>query len=554
MTGGAAHPRLIIHLGYHKSGSSAIQRWLLNHAKILAPHLTTFNLFDGSTRGLKIATNRLVLGRATDQEIRGQAGMLRRLMDDSTAPTICITDESLPGLPLGWRDDTYEETEIYPYGPEIVRILAEEFAAYKPVFVVFEREAEAWLRSTHNQMSKQGSITDPFDTYIARVKPVVDWPGLRQDMEAGIGANGSLIAYPFEAEFAKSTVREMGFFQLLDLPDTAWAECQPHLDVVNPSVSEARAKELSARAKAKPQRPELKPADVTKAYRLMLGRLPENPAAIERKRMLPNLDALGRQIMRSDEFRRRYEAIQTPDTPSDPVVIHLHIPKTAGSSFTSILSDAFANKMRFAYQTLPAFSAVRESQRLKIDMIFGHLYYGLHTMLRPNYLYLFVLRDPKARIYSFFKYIQKAEDHPLHAAVNEDGLDFGAFLSFADSQPGRVAEIDNGQMMRVAGIDAAADTDYAQAFRLACQHAMASTTEFGLVEDFPAYLDRLKARGIIAEGSSPKTLNTTGSTDTLAAALDALTPHQTDILERYTLWDERFYQICAAYLGASSAA
>ncbi|MEX0367961.1 MAG: hypothetical protein AB3N22_17985 [Ruegeria sp.] len=553
MTETAAKPRLVIHLGYHKSGSAAIQRWLLTHADALAPHLTTFNLFDGSTKGLKLATNRLVLSRATEQQVRNQSKLLRAKLDKVTTPTICITDESLPGLPLGWRDDTYEETEIYPRAGDILRLLAEEFADYAPTFVVFEPEADPWLRSIHDKMSKQGSITEPLSDYLARVAPVVDWPALRQTMTEAIGTHGTLVAYPFEAEFAKDAVRDMGFFQLLDLPDSVWDACAPGLEMVNASAPDAQIEQLDnqPRPDADRQVSGLRPGEIQKAYQLLLGRTVESPEAIKRKQALPNLKELGRQIMRSDEFARRYNMLRTPDEIEDPAVIHLHIPKTAGSSFTSILSDSFADKRRFGYQDITSFSALPEIQRQRIDLVFGHLYYGLHDMLRPNYLYLFVLREPKARVYSFFKYVQKAADHPLHRIVNAQKFEFGDFLTFADTSPGGVAEIDNGQMMRVAGHTSIAEVngDYAAAFRTACQHAIRPTTEFGLVEDFSAFLERLKARGVVAPGTVSKTLNTTGSADTLAEALATLTPQQTDILDRYTAWDRRFYQVCATYLG-----
>ncbi|MCR8550879.1 hypothetical protein M4578_23890 [Salipiger sp. P9] len=232
--------RLIVHLGYHKTGSSSIQQWLQDHVSELKPHLACYNLVDGSANPLKFAAHALSMGRIGPEEFRQRAEEWAAEFRTLPQPVICITDEGLPGLPLGSLTQDYRETGIYPKAPLIVRLMAEAFAEFDPVFVVFEREAEPWLKSVHNQMFKQGCVAEDYWSFIDHYKPEVDWPAFRAELaaavEAGSKGRGSLVACGFEEEFAKSAVRDMTFFRLLDIPEALMARCRPQLAHINPSV------------------------------------------------------------------------------------------------------------------------------------------------------------------------------------------------------------------------------------------------------------------------------------------------------------------------------
>ena len=232
--------RLVVHLGYHKTGSSSIQRWLADHARELEGHMACYNLVDGTSNPLKFAANSMVIGLIGPDKFRERAEEWAQMFREVPQDVICVTDESLPGLPLGSLTRDYRETEIYPRAPEIVRIMAEAFAEFDPIFVVFEREAEAWLKSVHNQMFKQGALSEDYWSFLDKYNPKVDWPAMRRDLaaavEQGTDGHGSLIACSFEEEFAKSAVGEMTLFKLLDIPVDILARCRPRMDHVNASM------------------------------------------------------------------------------------------------------------------------------------------------------------------------------------------------------------------------------------------------------------------------------------------------------------------------------
>ena len=199
-----AKKRLVVHLGYHKTGSSSLQRWLLDHSEQLSEHMACYNLADGSSNPLKFAAHSLTMGLIGPAKFRERADEWAAAFRDVPQSVICVTDEGLPGLPLGSLTQHYRETGIYPRAPEIVRIMAEAFAEFDPVFVVFEREAEPWLKSVHNQMFKQGCLSEDYWSFIDKYSPDVNWPAFRarleEAVEAGSGGSGRLVACSFEEE------------------------------------------------------------------------------------------------------------------------------------------------------------------------------------------------------------------------------------------------------------------------------------------------------------------------------------------------------------------
>lgn len=232
----SAQTRLVIHLGYHKTGSSSLQKWLLDHREVLAPELHCYNLADGGSNALKFAVHNWLMGSGSEQEVIAQCRALGADIWDMPQKTVCISDESLLGMPLGWTREEFVETGIYPRAREVVEVLARELAVFSPIFVVFERDAENWLRSTHNQMFKAGNVKEDYAGYLARFSPEVDWLQLRRELEAGIGDNGSLVALDFEEEFSRENVSQMSFFKLLGLDEETLAGCQHSLEWINPSV------------------------------------------------------------------------------------------------------------------------------------------------------------------------------------------------------------------------------------------------------------------------------------------------------------------------------
>lgn len=79
-------------------------------------------------------------------------------------------------------------------------------------------------------------------------------------------------------------------------------------------------------------------------------------------------------------------------------------------------------------------------------MLSGHMGFGLHQFIPQSTTYITLLREPTARVVSYYYHVLANPSHYLYELVEKDNLDLEAF---SDSQ--LTAEIDNGQTRLIAG-------------------------------------------------------------------------------------------------------
>jgi len=290
--------------------------------------------------------------------------------------------------------------------------------------------------------------------------------------------------------------------------------------------------------------------EIELAYRLFLGRAPESEKVVNQHRKLNSTGELGAALLNSAEFRRRFETLTEQKSADNrkPVVIHLHIPKTAGTSFNRLLVESHEGEFALAYHESEQKKLLElpRSTRGNIDLIFGHMNWGIHQHLRRQHLYLFVLRVPRARVFSLHQYIKVAEDHPLH--VRAKNISFSEFLDLSLEDVGLRWAIDNAQMLRVSGgRPRALDPvpDYRVEFRRACANAVSENCEYGFLDSYTDYILRMRNMGIVSPAVEIRRLNITGTGTLLEEELDKLSSDHSSLLDEYVFWDEKFYDFCA---------
>jgi hypothetical protein len=123
------------------------------------------------------------------------------------------------------------------------------------------------------------------------------------------------------------------------------------------------------------------------------------------------------------------ERARTPDS-----VFFVHVPKTAGSSFRTVLKRWFGSElMIFDSHDRAAFSRAWEDRDGPARAVAGHFGFGLHQAApgcRP--IYLSLVRDPVERFVSLYKHALQTPDHLLHGAA---GAGLESFLSHCLSEP-----------------------------------------------------------------------------------------------------------------------
>lgn len=144
-----------------------------------------------------------------------------------------------------------------------------------------------------------------------------------------------------------------------------------------------------------------------------------------------------------------------------PLTIFVHVPKTGGATFRAILLAQFSprtalNLGKSEFATEAAVPLVQ--QRLNtLEVVFGHIKYGLHEHLERPCRYLLFLRSPQDRLISLYLFLLGLA-RPESADDSEAKLVDG-FHRYVESGvvDGRVPpeferEFDNGQTRRLAAV------------------------------------------------------------------------------------------------------
>jgi hypothetical protein len=153
----------------------------------------------------------------------------------------------------------------------------------------------------------------------------------------------------------------------------------------------------------------------------------------------------------------------------DRVALFLHVPKTAGTTFTNCIYNNYADATPLAeedellaegvYYYLGGFlaaengpspDALRAFARPDLRAVVGHFRFGIHVHVPTPSTYLTILRGPVERTNSVYRHVQRFEHSEFHAEVVGGRLTIDEFVSDLG-----FLEVDNGQTRRVSGIRAA---------------------------------------------------------------------------------------------------
>ncbi len=117
-------------------------------------------------------------------------------------------------------------------------------------------------------------------------------------------------------------------------------------------------------------------------------------------------------------------------------LIFLHIPKTAGSTFHTILSSRYCKKntynvfgSRYSEPEIKQFIELSLESKKHIRLLKGHMPFGLHKYINLKGRYISILRDPAERVISQYYYIKKNSYNPLHAQVEGGNMSIKKFVS-----------------------------------------------------------------------------------------------------------------------------
>ena len=115
-------------------------------------------------------------------------------------------------------------------------------------------------------------------------------------------------------------------------------------------------------------------------------------------------------------------------------LIFLHIPKTAGTTLNRIIEWQYNPLAIFTMDpyriraTPERLRKLSEGRRRRLRVVRGHLYFGIHEFLPQGGTYFTMLREPVARFFSSYYFIQRRPLHPMHRKVTTERIGVEDFI------------------------------------------------------------------------------------------------------------------------------
>ncbi|HEU0013510.1 MAG TPA: sulfotransferase family 2 domain-containing protein [Longimicrobium sp.] len=101
----------------------------------------------------------------------------------------------------------------------------------------------------------------------------------------------------------------------------------------------------------------------------------------------------------------------------EPVLVFLHIPKTAGTTLRRIIRRQYPRGTVWETDS-NYFPPLTPAQYARLRVVQGHLVFGIHERLPRPVRYITLLRHPVERTLSAYYYIRRRPRDPLHALAH----------------------------------------------------------------------------------------------------------------------------------------
>lgn len=221
---------VIIHAGYHKTGTTSFQDYFHNNRVLLKPYLAFYGKNDFQDAG---AMARIYGQRPFPWRLRkfrlALRGFLRLLADDKV---IVLSRETFSGAMPGHRRASGAMITSYRHvADRLARVLIAEIRrrfgrAVRITFFYTTRANDAWLRSVHGHLLRSIRLREDFDRFRGRFSPDA-CPVAHAQKMARILAPIPVVTAALEQHGARREGPAAALLDLLEIPADLRQEMAP---------------------------------------------------------------------------------------------------------------------------------------------------------------------------------------------------------------------------------------------------------------------------------------------------------------------------------------
>ena len=177
--------KVIVHIGPHRTGSTAIQKCLIENRDVLAKVGILF-LHDNATHDAAIQFAHEDFNRAEERLCAMAINI-----SSAKAKTVILSQEDFCGdLPGRTR-----RKAIYPKLTKNLRVIARALQPHEVHFVFFERDEASWLASCYHQHLKYRTLFSNLESFRAQFEASLIWPLKLEKPKQTFGDNFIILPY-----------------------------------------------------------------------------------------------------------------------------------------------------------------------------------------------------------------------------------------------------------------------------------------------------------------------------------------------------------------------
>ncbi len=188
---------VIVHPGFHKTGTSSLQTWLGQNRRALQPYLSFYGKADFLAAG---SAARVYGQKPYPWRLRAfRRSFDRFLTSTPDAPVIVLSRETFSGSMPGHRRfpgrliTGYRSVAI-PLGHQIIAALRARFGDDVQItFLYTLRDRESWIRSVYGHLLRSIHLRDNYETFRGRFSNLIDPRAEAEAIAKALGVNAQYV-------------------------------------------------------------------------------------------------------------------------------------------------------------------------------------------------------------------------------------------------------------------------------------------------------------------------------------------------------------------------